>query len=451
MLLSMVASLNISAFAAENGNTVTAGQLTVRANSNIFPTVTQDFESDTNQLTVTWWMQVPDNSMINTQCVITYDDSKLSVDMSDGVNGSIVDGKRVDQILRVSDGKGTVTNYAPQQTYLEKHENHPDSVPFLEGEENNNASIKLNSVNLEGYDLTDGEGRVPFVSVTFNPKENAQGVTNVNLYVEIMQIASNGEEEHYFVARSEIADKNVSYLPETSAGIYEGKFDNNYPVAAGDVYTIAGTANFLGTSWTAAPDTNVMTLGSDGIYKITVPSVKAVENALYQVKVVQFYSGNPEWVEWHGEPGTGDNVSFSLKSDCDVTVTYNPTAGEIKVTGAGVIDPVYKVDSVTLVGTANGSFLNGVSWDPKAEANIMNEVSSNVYEISYEGVKSNTNLEFKFAANKDWELNWGNGNALTLGTPMDAYFDGGNIILNYKSSAATFDVTIQLDLTKWNA
>ena len=116
MLVSMVTSLNISALAAETGQTAAANQLTVRANSNIFPTVTQDFESDTNQLTVTWWMQIPDNSMINTQCVITYDDAKLAVDMSDGVNNGVVDGKRVDQILRVTDGKGTVTNYSPKQT-----------------------------------------------------------------------------------------------------------------------------------------------------------------------------------------------------------------------------------------------------------------------------------------------------------------------------------------------
>ena len=56
MLVSMVTSLNISAFAADTEQTAAANQLTVRANSNIFPTVTQDFESDTNQLTVTWWM-----------------------------------------------------------------------------------------------------------------------------------------------------------------------------------------------------------------------------------------------------------------------------------------------------------------------------------------------------------------------------------------------------------
>ena len=451
MLVSMVTSLNISALAAETGQTAAANRLTVRANSNIFPTVTQDFESDTNQLTVTWWMQIPDNSMINTQCVITYDDAKLAVDMSDGVNNGVVDGKRVDQILRVTDGKGTVTNYSPKQTYLEKHENHPDSVPFLEGEENNNASIKVNSVCLDGYNLTDEKGRVPFVSVTFNPKEDAQGVTDVNLYVEIMQIAREGEDERYFIAHSEIADKNVAYLPETASAVYAGSFDNDYPVAAGDVYTIAGTANFLGSAWSAAPDKNVMTLGADGIYKITVPSVKAVDGAVYQLKVVQFYSGNPEWVEWHGEPGTGNNVGFSLKSDCDVTVTYNPNTGEIKVSGTGVIDPNNKISSVTAVGVGNGNFLNGVSWDPAEESNKLTEVSSGVYEITYNEVKANTDLKFKFAANGAWDTNWGYTGTVAFGTPTDAHFDGADIVVNYKSQNTYFDITLRLDLTKYDA
>ena len=451
MLVSMVTSLNISAFAADTEQTAAANRLTVRANSNIFPTVTQDFESDTNQLTVTWWMQIPDNSMINTQCVITYDDAKLAVDMSDGVNNGVVDGKRVDQILRVTDGKGTVTNYSPKQTYLEKHENHPDSVPFLEGEEKNNASIKVNSVCLDGYNLTDEKGRVPFVSVTFNPKEDAQGVTDVNLYVEIMQIAREGEDERYFIAHSEIADKNVAYLPETASAVYAGSFDNDYPVAAGDVYTIAGTANFLGSAWSAAPDKNVMTLGADGIYKITVPSVKAVDGAVYQLKVVQFYSGNPEWVEWHGEPGTGNNVGFSLKSDCDVTVTYNPNTGEIKVSGTGVIDPNNKISSVTAVGVGNGNFLNGVSWDPAEESNKLTEVSAGVYEITYNEVKANTDLKFKFAANGAWDTNWGYTGSVTFGTPTDAHFDGADIVVNYKSQNTYFDITLRLDLTKYDA
>lgn len=444
MVASMFTALNFTAFAADS-------KLTIRANSNIFPTQTQEFDADTNQITVTWWMQVSDANMVNTQCVITYDSSKLAVDMTDGVNSTIQDGKRVDRILRVTDGVGTVTNYAPQQTYLDLHENNP-SGKFLDGESDNDASIKVNSVNLEGRELTESNGKVPFVSVTFNPKDGAQGVTNVNLYVEIMQIRGESEEEErYFIARSEIADNNVSYMPETPSAVYAGTFDD-YSVQAGDVFTVAGTENFLGTEWEAKPTVNVMTKGSDGIYKITVKNVKAVSGAVYEVKVVEFKNGDQNQAIWHGVPGTGNNVDFGLKSDCDVTVTYNPSTGEIKVTGTGVTDPSYKIDYVAVVGngTAVPSFVNGKNWDPTAAANKMT-ANSNVYEITYKNVASNKDLEFKFAANGAWALNWGNGSAVTLGTPMDAYDGGENIKFNYKSSKPTFDLTLKLDLTNWDA
>ena len=444
MVASMFTALNFTAFAADS-------KLTIRANSNIFPTQTQEFDADTNQITVTWWMQVSDANMVNTQCVITYDSSKLAVDMTDGVNSTIQDGKRVDRILRVTDGVGTVTNYAPQQTYLDLHENNP-SGKFLDGESDNDASIKVNSVNLEGRELTESNGKVPFVSVTFNPKDGAQGVTNVNLYVEIMQIRGESEEEeHYFIARSEIADNKVSYMPETPSAVYAGTFDD-YSVQAGDVFTVAGTANFLGTEWEAKPTVNVMTKGSDGNYTITVPSVKAVTGAVYEVKVVEFKNGDQSSAIWHGVPGTGNNVDFGLKSDCDVTVTYNPSTGEIKVTGTGVTDPSYKIDYVAVVGNGKDvpSFVNGKNWDPTAAANKMT-ASSNVYEITYKNVAANKDLEFKFAANGAWALNWGNGSAVTPGTAMDAYDGGENIKFNYKSSKSTFDLTLKLDLTNWDA
>ena len=93
---------------------------------------------------------------------------------------------------------------------------------------------------------------------------------------------------------------------------------------AGDVYTLAGTSNFIDTAWEPTPDDYVMTKTADGSYKITVPSVTAVDGAIYQVKVVQFVGGDPENMIWHGKDGGEGNVDFGLSKDCDVTVTYNP-------------------------------------------------------------------------------------------------------------------------------
>ena len=115
MVVSVTSVFNVTTFAADSEQTAVSSddKLTVRANSNIFPTVTQEFSPDTNQITVTWWICANDIVMVNTQNVITYDSEKLSVDMTEGVNGEMTNvggsQKRVEKILRVTDGYGTVS------------------------------------------------------------------------------------------------------------------------------------------------------------------------------------------------------------------------------------------------------------------------------------------------------------------------------------------------------
>ena len=78
-------------------------------------------------------------------------------------------------------------------------------------------------------------------------------------------------------------------------------------------------------------------------------------------------------------------------------------------------------------------------------------VSPNVYEITYEEVDANTDLQFKFAANGGWVLNWGYTGDVAFDTPTEAHYDGGNIVVNYESLNDYFDLTIRLDLTNWDA
>ena len=78
-------------------------------------------------------------------------------------------------------------------------------------------------------------------------------------------------------------------------------------------------------------------------------------------------------------------------------------------------------------------------------------VSPDVYEITYEEVDANTDLQFKFAANGTWVLNWGYTGDVAFDTPTEAYVDGGNIIVNYESESDYFDLTLRLDLTNWDA
>ena len=220
--------------------------------------------------------------------------------------------------------------------------------------------------------------------------------------------------------------------------------------AGEDIYVLAGSSNFVENGWSPDPASYVMTKGEDGVYSADVPNVAAEEGALYQVKVVQFVGGDPANAVWHGMDGTDLNYDFMLNADGTVTVTYNPETAEIAVKGDTVIPPVYKIDSITAVGGGQGNFLNGITWDPADESNKMTEVSEGVYEITFEECDTNTDYQFKFAANGGWDINWGLATDVVYNTPMEAAYNGGNALLNYESEEEYFDVTLRLDITGWD-
>jgi len=194
-----------------------------------------------------------------------------------------------------------------------------------------------------------------------------------------------------------------------------------------------------------------MTKGQDGVYSVVVEDVVAEEGALYQVKVVQFVEGDPSNAIWHGMDGTSLNVDFMLNADCDVTVTFNPQTQEIAVTGEGVISPTYQIDYLTAVGNGQGNFLNGIVWDPAAKENKMTEVNKGVYEITFEECDTNTEYQFKFAANGSWDVNWGLATDVVYNTPMEATYNGDNALLNVESEVDYFNVTLRLDISNWDA
>ena len=224
------------------------------------------------------------------------------------------------------------------------------------------------------------------------------------------------------------------------------------PKPAEDVFVLAGSSNFVSTGWSPDPDSYKMTKGEDGVYSVVVPEVAAEEGALYQVKVVQFVGGDPANAVWHGMDNTDLNYDFMLSQDCDVTVTYNPATGEINVTGDGVVPPVYNISKITAVGAGQGNFLNGIVWDPDAADNQMTEVKPGVYEITFEDCDTNTDYQFKFAANGGWDMNWGlvKETEAKLNEPNPAQYNSDNILFNVESEEETVDVTLQLDISNWD-
>ena len=61
---------------------------------------------------------------------------------------------------------------------------------------------------------------------------------------------------------------------------------------------------------------------------------------------------------------------------------------------------------VYLVGNGTGNWVNGATWDPGVAGNKMTE-QNGVYSITFNDVDANSELQFKFALNGTWDVNYG--------------------------------------------
>ena len=199
------------------------------------------------------------------------------------------------------------------------------------------------------------------------------------------------------------------------------------------VYYVAGDSGLCGANWGVDDAANQMTKTSDGTYQKVYANVAA---GTYSLKVT-----DGTWDNCWGD--NGSNYTFVVSEACDVTVTFDPAAYTVSVTGDSVAkDTGLEITSMAAVDNGSGSWLNGVSWDPASDVNKMTEVSGSVYEITFENVAAGS-YQFKFAANGDWTHSWGGG-----GAEGEAVYNGQNIPLTISYDLA--NVTLRLDMSGYN-
>ncbi len=210
-------------------------------------------------------------------------------------------------------------------------------------------------------------------------------------------------------------------------------------------YIVAGSEELCGIIWDGTAEENAMTPNGDGTYSITFYDTLAYEYSL-QLKVVE---NLPDGIQnWIGDK-TGNNITFNIVSECDVTVTYNPDTNEITVTGDGVqMVTDIEIDTMRAVGNGDGTWLNGVCWDPIDDKNLMTEITDKVYTITYEDVEKFENYQVKFAANGSWNDNWG-GIYQGSGIESEAVYNSmENITIDVPYELA--DITLTLDLSDFD-
>ncbi len=197
-------------------------------------------------------------------------------------------------------------------------------------------------------------------------------------------------------------------------------------------YYVAGDSGLCGSNWNEKDSNNKMTYVSGGVYQKVYTNVAA---GTYNLKVT-----DGTWTNSWGD--NGNNYTFVVSASCDVTVSFDSNSKTVSVTGEHVgKETGLDVSSMHAVGNGSGAWLGGQSWN--VSANVMTEISDNVYEITFKNVPAGTAYEFKFAANAAWTHSWGGG-----GAAGEAVYNGQNIPLTVSYSLA--DVTLKLDMTGYN-
>lgn len=217
-----------------------------------------------------------------------------------------------------------------------------------------------------------------------------------------------------------------------------------YPINS--TFVVAGVSEFCGELWIGDPESapeNIMDEQEDGTYIKVYNNVAVADK--YQFKVVE---NRPDDVQiWRGDDN-GNNVTFNVKSVCDVTITFDPATNKITVTGTGVeFSSVLNVESMRAVGNGYGNWLNGVVWDFTADENLMTEVSPKVYEITYTSIEKDDDYQVKFVANGSWIDSWG-GIYQGSGVESEAVYNGDN--LSFAVPYRLADVTLRLDLSNYD-
>lgn len=103
----------------------------------------------------------------------------------------------------------------------------------------------------------------------------------------------------------------------------------------------------------------------------------------------------------------------------------------------------------------NNSWLNGLDWDP-SELNFMNQVSPNVYEITYKNVNRSGDLEFLFCLyeeNDDWRVwkHYLDGTFVGSGVATNAVYNTQYHDIKFSVPYNFADITLRLDLRNFDA
>ena len=214
-----------SVSAASSDSEAAAGNLNLKATSNFFPTYQKSFDSTTDTVTVTYYINSA-TAMLNTQWELTYDPDVLQYNSTKNSN--------------VNDFMPCVINGGYSNTAPIDY----DTGELLKGKIFGNV-INLNLNKLQSK----SGGEIAFLTVTFDVI--GKGDTNVDLYIDILTLGEkkNGDvEETLLIDDGKVFDTEIPITKRSSvySGLYTaGSDDPTQPVGEG--LELTATSNYFPT------------------------------------------------------------------------------------------------------------------------------------------------------------------------------------------------------------
>lgn len=175
----------------------------------------------------------------------------------------------------------------------------------------------------------------------------------------------------------------------------------------------------------------------------------------------------------NGNNGSGQTNDLEYAGDGKIyTLSTNEWSTYDENNRSSVYDKIYIAGN----GDTETGWMNGACWNDDysdyhttfIEENVMTEISTDMYSITFRNLPKGNDYQFKFVANADvtpWEIHWGYGEKIYLGVDdpdINSKYHVGAVTeaeAVYNSSFANFiinnpyqyaDVTIILDLTNFN-
>ena len=185
--------------------------------------------------------------------------------------------------------------------------------------------------------------------------------------------------------------------------------------AFADTWTVAGSSQVLGSSWSPSDSSNDMVTSDDVNYTLEKTGCKLEEGVTYEFKICKDHN----WTIAY--PGSNKQFTVPANGEYTVTFTFNSSKQEVGEPTCVKTKEWAPGDKEWTV--AGSSDLFGTNWNPTDANNDMIKQTDGTFKLEKTNVQlSQGNIEYKIVANHGWDESYPSSNAI-LNIPVTGAYD----------------------------